>query len=166
MLFILLQLNFFFQQTHFPVHPHPHIAILGQGFQDFGMFSLAASDHGGKNEDFTALGKLEDCIYHLLHRLLTDGNAASRTIGAADAGVKQAQIVIDFCDRSHRRAGIAAGSLLIDGNRRGQAFNGIHIGFIHLTQELAGVGRQGFHISALALGIDGVKGQGRFPRAA
>src|SRR5690606_29656310 len=40
-----------------------------------------------------------------------------------------------------------------------------HVGFFHLLQELAGIGREGFHVAALPLSIDGVEGQGRFARA-
>src|SRR6202035_2208121 len=39
------------------------------------------------------------------------------------------------------------------------------VGLVHLAEELAGVGREGLDVAALALGVDGVEGQGRLPRA-
>ena len=41
----------------------------------------------------------------------------------------------------------------------------VHIGLVHLAQELAGVGGKRFHVAALALGVDGVEGQSGFARA-
>ena len=41
----------------------------------------------------------------------------------------------------------------------------IHIRLLHQLQELAGIGRQRFHIAALALGINGVERQRRLARA-
>ena len=40
-----------------------------------------------------------------------------------------------------------------------QALDGIDVGLLHQLQELAGIGREGFDIAALALGIDGVEGE-------
>lgn len=40
-----------------------------------------------------------------------------------------------------------------------------HVRLVHLGQKLPGVGRKGFHVTALALCIHNVKGQGGFSRA-
>ncbi len=41
----------------------------------------------------------------------------------------------------------------------------VYIGLFHQRQELTGIGRQRLHVATLALGINGVEGQGGFPRA-
>ena len=41
----------------------------------------------------------------------------------------------------------------------------VHIRLFHHRQELPGIGGQRLHIAPLALGVKGVKGQGRFPGA-
>ena len=51
------------------------------------------------------------------------------------------------------------GGLLFDRDGRRQALDVVHVGLVHHRQELPGIGRQGFHIAALALGIDGVESQ-------
>ncbi|MDT4847834.1 hypothetical protein FQZ97_819070 [compost metagenome] len=56
------------------------------------------------------------------------------------------------------------GGLLLDRDRRRQAFDGVHIGLFHHRQELPGIGRQGLHIAALALGVESVEGQRRLAR--
>jgi hypothetical protein len=48
---------------------------------------------------------------------------------------------------------------LLDGDGRAEAADKVHLGLFHLAQELAGVGRQGLDVAALALGIDRVEGQ-------
>jgi hypothetical protein len=57
------------------------------------------------------------------------------------------------------------GGFLVNGNGGTQAIDRVDVGFIQLSQELAGVGTQGLHIAALTFGEDGIKGEGRFPRA-
>ena len=78
---------------------------------------------------------------------------------------EQAQVVVDFGDRADRRARIVGGAFLVDGNRRGEAFDIVHIRLLHLAEELAGVGRERLDVAALALGKDGVEGQGGFAGA-
>ena len=46
-----------------------------------------------------------------------------------------------------------------------QALDEVDVGLVHLAQELAGVGREGLDVAALALGVDGVEGQGGLARA-
>jgi hypothetical protein len=51
-----------------------------------------------------------------------------------------------------------------DGGR--QAANEIDVRLRQLAQELTCVARQGLHIASLALGVQGVKSEGRLPRSA
>jgi hypothetical protein len=82
-----------------------------------------------------------------------------------DPGVEQAQVVVDLGDGPHGRTRVARGRLLVDGDGRGQALDEVDVGFVHLPEELAGVGREGLHVAALALGVDGVEGQRRLARS-
>src|SRR4030042_1310229 len=66
--------------------------------------------------------------------------------------------------RPHRGAGVSAGRLLIDGDSRRQPLNEVHVGLLHLAEELAGVGGEALHVAALAFGIDGVEGKAPLPR--
>ena len=59
-----------------------------------------------------------------------------------------------------------AGGFLLDGDGGRQTLDHIHIGLVHQLQKLAGVGGQALHIAALALGIQRVKGEAGFARAA
>ena len=77
----------------------------------------------------------------------------------ADAGVQQAEVVVDLGDRADGGAGVAAGRLLVDRDRRREAVDVVDVGLVHLPQELAGVGAQALHVAALALGVDRVEGE-------
>jgi hypothetical protein len=51
---------------------------------------------------------------------------------------------------------------LLDRNGGRQTVDMVDVGFFHHRQELPGVGRQGFDVTALTLGIDSVKRERRF----
>ena len=92
--------------------------------------------------------------------------AANRAMRHADGGIQQAQVIVNLRDGSDRGARAAAGGLLLDGNGRAQAVDGIHIGPLHLVEKLARIGGKRLHIAPLALGVDGIEGQRRFAGAA
>ena len=74
-------------------------------------------------------------------------------------GVEQAEVVVDLGDGADGGAGAAAGGLLLDGDGGGEAVDGVDVGALHLVEELAGVGGEGFDVAALAFGVDGVEGE-------
>jgi hypothetical protein len=84
--------------------------------------------------------------------------------GVACAREEQAQVVVDFGDRADGRARVVTGRLLLNRNRRRQPLDQIDVGFLDALQKLPGIGRQGFDVAALSLGVKGVEGQRRFAR--
>ena len=69
----------------------------------------------------------------------------------------------------HGAHGGAAGTHrvgLVDGDGRGHALYLVHSGLVHAVQELAGIGTEGFHVAALAFGVQGVEHQAGLARAA
>jgi hypothetical protein len=48
-------------------------------------------------------------------------------------------------------------SFLVNGYSRAKPFNIINVRFLHLPQELAGIGRKGLYVTALPLGIYGIE---------
>src|SRR5439155_1355051 len=52
--------------------------------------------------------------------------------------------------------------LLLDRDRGRQPLDRVHLGLLHLLEELARIGRERLDVAALALGIDRVEGQRRF----
>jgi hypothetical protein len=57
------------------------------------------------------------------------------------------------------------GAFLVNGNSRGETFDVIYVGFLHLAEELTGISRQRLNIASLTFGKDGIERQGGFARA-
>jgi hypothetical protein len=73
----------------------------------------------------------------------------------------------DAIARPHRwqwGARVRSRRLLFDGDGRRQAVDQIDVRLLHLLEKLAGVGRQGFDVAPLALGVNRVKGKRGFAR--
>ena len=148
-----------------PVDPGAHIARGARGHELFPVLALASANDRRQDLDARAFGQGHDRIGHLLHGLGRDLPAALPAIGFADAREEQAQVVVHLGHGAHGGAGVLARGLLFDGDGRGEAVDGIHVGLVHLAQELARVGREALDVAALAFGIDGVEGEGRLARA-
>ena len=58
----------------------------------------------------------------------------------ADAGVQQAQVVVDLGDRADGGPRVAAGRLLVDRDGGRQPLDDVDVGLVHLPEELPGVG--------------------------
>ena len=148
-----------------PVNLGPEKALLEQAVEELGEFAFAADDDRGQNVEPAGLWQGQDLVGDLLDRLGLDLPAALIAIGRPHPGVEEAQVVVYLGHRAHGGAGIFGGGLLLDGDGRGKPLDGVHVGLVHLFQELPGVGGQRLDVAPLPLGVDSVKGQGRLARA-
>ena len=157
------------------VHPDAHEPFLRQLLEELAELPFPPAHHGRQNHDALAVavsgGAALLVLRHdggddLLRGLAGDRPAALMAMRLADGGIKQAEIVVDFCDRAHRRARAAAGGFLLDGDGRAQALHRVHIRPLHLVEELPGVGRQGLNVTALAFGVNHVERQAGLAGAA
>ncbi len=164
--FAFVQGDFVGQVPDRSVDLHPHVALAAQAVQLFLEFALLAAHDGGQQRNGRSGRQGQDLLHHRVDGLRADLAAALEAVGGADAGVKEAQVVVDLRDGAHRRPGIVACASLLDGNGRREPLDGLHLGFVHLADELAGIGGQGFHVAALPLGVDRVESERRFARAA
>ncbi|SIN03530.1 Uncharacterised protein [Mycobacteroides abscessus subsp. abscessus] len=159
-LVLLLQARRLGESDLLPVHHGPGVALLGQGGEQVLELALAGADHRGEDLQAGPLRAGHQLVHDLLRGLLLDRLPADRAVGVPDARPEQAHVIVDLGDGADRRAGVLGGGLLIDGHRRGQALDEVDVGLVHLAEEHPGVGGQGFDVAALALGEDGVEGQG------
>ena len=155
-------MNLLRQLVQAAVNSHAHKTALSGVLQNLHMFSLSSPHHRGQDLYPAALRERQNLVHHLIHRLAPDLSPALRAVGNADPGVEKTHIIVDLRDGSHRGSGIAVRGFLVNGNGGRQALNALHIRLLHLSQKLAGIGGKGFHIPALSLRVNGVKGQGRF----
>ena len=129
------------------------------------VLALAAAHDGAEDEDAGGIRQLQHLIDDLLRGLLDDGAAALGAVGLADARPEEPHVVVDFGDRGDGGSRIPGRGLLVDGDCGREPLDEVHVGLVHLAEELAGVGGEGLDVSTLSLGIDGVEGQRGFARA-
>src|SRR5207244_11457467 len=78
---------------------------------------------------------------------------------------EQPQEVIGLGERRHGALAAAAAGALLDGHRRRDAEDRVHVGTRGRLHELAGIGVQRLEITPLALVEENVEGEGRLARA-
>ncbi len=105
------------------------------------VFAFASAHDGRENHHAVIRLERQHGLNNLLGGLPGDGLAAIRAVRRADGAVNHAQIIVNFGDRAHGGAGRARGGLLLDGDGGRKPFDRIHIGALHLIEELARVGR-------------------------
>ena len=118
MLDVLFQRDLLVEIVQVAVDLHAGIASAAGSFQLLLLGALALADDRGEDLKLRPLFQLEDGVHHLVHGLLADDPPADRTVGHAHTGVQEAQVIVDLGHRAHRRTGIVAGGLLVDGNGR------------------------------------------------
>ena len=123
------------------------------------VLALAVADDRRQDHQPRVARQLEQLTRHLLHRLRHDRPPALRAVRVTDAREKQPHVVVDLGDGADRRARVAAAPLLVDRDRRGEPVDVVDVRFLHLTEELPGIGGERLHVTALALGEDRVKRQ-------
>ncbi len=133
-------------------------ALPAGGVDDPIALGLAVLDQRAEHQQPGALGEGQDLVDDLLDALALDGMTV-RAMRDPDPGEQEPQVVVDLGDRPHRRSRVAAGTLLVDRDRRRQPVDLVDIRLLHLPEELAGVGAQALDIAPLALGVDRVEGQ-------
>ena len=74
--------------------------------------------------------------------------------------------MVDLGDRGHGGFLASLAEALLDGYGRGNSQKEVHIGAGHHLYELTGIGGKTIDVTPLPLGIDDIKGQGRFSRTA
>ena len=137
------------------------VAARGEILEQVDELALLLRDH--RAHDLVARARLErhELVGDLLHGLLLDALTAFGAVRYSDARPQQSHVVVDLGDRADRGPRVAVGGLLVDGDRRTQSFDEVHVGPVDLAEELPGVGGERLDVAALALGEDGVEGEAR-----
>src|SRR5262249_17731170 len=89
-----------------------------------------------------------------------------RTVRLAQAGVEDAQVIVNLGDGADGGARALARGLLLDADRGGEAADVLDLRLLHLAEELPGVAGQRLDVAAPSLGVNGVQGERRLARAA
>ena len=103
---ILVQGDILRQLVHIPVDAHADVAAALRLFQQLRVGSLAPPHHRREELDLRPLRQGHDLVHHLVYSLLHDLPPAFRTVRDPDPGIKETEIVVDFCHSSYRGTGI------------------------------------------------------------
>ena len=140
------------------LNPEAHKTLRLHLFKQIQMLTFAVRDYRRQNHQLGFFRHRQHGVYHLRDRLRCQRIFRMvRAVRRTHAGVQQTQIIVDFRDCADGRTRVVRGRFLFNRNRRRQTFDQIHIRFFHQLQELARIGRQGFHIAALTFCIQRIK---------
>ena len=93
------------------------------------------------------------------NRVSGDLDLALGTEDLSDLCVEESQVVIDFGGCPHRGTGILDGIFLLNGDGRGNSVDGLHVGPVHLLQELSRIRGERLDVASLPFGEKGIEGQ-------
>ncbi|CRO10351.1 hypothetical protein PAERUG_P35_London_26_VIM_2_05_12_05664 [Pseudomonas aeruginosa] len=139
-LLLLIQLRHFVEFVELAVDPGADEALRAHLVEHRQVLALALADHRRQQHQLAAFRQGQDLVDHLADGLRLQRDVVVRAARGTDAGIKQAQVVVDLGDRTHGGAWVVGSGLLFDGNRRRQPFDGVHVRLLHHRQELPGVG--------------------------
>ena len=109
-----------------------------------------------------ARSKREHHVGNGFGRVAADFRATLDAIRGATASEKKPEIIVNFGGGGDGRAWITCGIFLSNGDGGGDAGDFVDIGLFHAFEKLTGVGRKGFHVTALPFGVDSVEGERGF----
>src|SRR6202034_1004104 len=150
----------------FPVDARPRIAVLDERLHLLLELTLAPADDRRHHHDPIFGRQGHDPLDNLVRGLPADCSSAFRAVRNTDRGEQQAKIIVDFGDGPDGRPRAATRGFLLNRNRGAKSIDSIYIRTLHLIEELTRIGRQRFHVPALAFGVNRVKGEGGLPRPA
>ena len=136
------------------IAPLPHLV------EELLVMSLSSHHYRGEQVALPPGVVFHNQVYNLLIGVPDHFFACCRRVGLGCPCIQKSQEIIDFRDCPDRGPGIVSRCFLFYRNDWAQSADGLDFRFFEYAHEMFGVRRKCVHISALALGIDGVKGQG------
>ncbi len=166
---VLLVLGHFRQRVDLvdlAVDADAHETLGAQLGEQVRLLALPVDHDRGEDHELGLLRQHQHGVDHLRdghrHELLL---GVIRAIRLADPREKQPQVVVDLGHRSHGRARVVRGRLLLDGNCRRQPLDQVDVGLLHELKKLPCIRRQRFDVAALTLGVERVERQRALARA-
>src|SRR5205807_3636357 len=137
-----------------------------QFLHDIAEFADLILYQWGEHNDFAVRFVSEDLIDDLLRRLSMNRFPGRRIVGLTNGGKENAEVIVNLGRGRDCRSWIGAGAALLDRDGRRKSFDEIDVRFFHLVEELPRISGETFHVTALALGVERVEGERRFPGTA
>ena len=152
--------------VYLAIDAHAHETFGAQLEEKLLLLTFAVDDRRRENHQLGFFGQHQRRVDHLRDRhgreLLL---GVIRAIGLADPREEQAQVIVDLGDGADGGARVVRGRLLLDRDRRRQAFDDVDVGLVHQLQELAGIRREALDITPLPFGVERVESERALARA-
>jgi hypothetical protein len=136
------------------------IALRLQQLRDLFLGEVRGNVHRERDHE-ARIARRGGAFVHLredrLRRVAAHGLRALAAEELRRAREQQLQVVVDLRHRADRGARGAHRVGLVDGDRRRDSLDGIHLRLVHAVEELARVRGEGLDVAALALGVERVE---------
>ncbi len=162
---LLVEDDLLLEEPQLAVDLHARESVAAQLLQDVLELALAVAHDRRVHREPRAFVEAQHLLDDLVERLPRDRPPADRAVRPADARIQQPQVVVDLRDRPDRRARVARGRLLVDGDRRREPVDRVDVGLLHHLQELARVCGERLDVAALTLRVDRVERERGLPGA-
>ena len=139
------------------VDTHFGITLLAHLLEELTVVSLTSTYQWGQNRYLPIFEVGENLIEDLFLSIADHFLTRLVAVRFANTGVEQAEKIVDLRYGTYGRARIAASCFLLDADNGTQTRDLFHLRPFHLTNKLAGVGGEGFHIATLSFGVDRIK---------
>ena len=149
----------FLRAVDLPKQPDPDEALALEERKELRRGSLLRHLHAEQHQHRFIPERSEGGFLDARRAVRLHGPAAFRAIALCQAREEQFQVVVDLRDGAHGGPGGLDLIGLLNGNRWRDAADLIHLRLVHPVEKLADIRRKGFHIAALPLRIDGLKGE-------
>ncbi len=161
-----IELDLVSQIHHRAVDAGADEALAPEAFELQFQFALSRAGHRRKHAEARSFRHREEAVDDLLDRLRFDSLAAMGTMRNADARIEKTQVVGDFGHRADGGSRRLRERPLLDRDGGTQPLDSLDVGLRQLLQELARVRAERLDIAPLALGVDRIECERRFPRTA
>jgi hypothetical protein len=162
---LLVEDDLLVEAAQLAVDQDPRVALEAELLEQFPVLAFAPAHDGRHHHEFRRLLEGHQPVDDLLLGLTGDLRPALGAVRGPDPCPEQPQVVVDLGHGADRRARVARGRLLVDRDRRREAFDRVDVRLLHQAEELARVGGQRLDVAALPLGVDRVEGETRLARA-
>ena len=164
--FVAIHLHFRSQIDNRAVHSNLRITLLTYLLEQLPVMPFPTANNRRENNNFFARKSFHNLVDHLLLCVAHHAFAGHVRVGISGTRKQQTHEIVYLGDGADRRARIAPGGFLLNGNDGTQTRYFFHVGALHTAHELPRVGGKSFHIAALPFGIYRVECEGRFAAAA
>src|SRR3982750_3036746 len=124
----LVERNVVFQIQQLPIYASARESVLDEFFYLLLKLAFSPANNRGEHHDAVFRSQGHHPLHDLLGGLAGDGASATGTMRKPNRCEEKTKVVVNFGDGANGRARAAAGGLLLDGNGRAEAVDGVNVG--------------------------------------